>query len=235
MEFMILHQSVKRSDISQCHYLPDRQWRFEYFYASGLSGEELGRLLEKGWRKFGLYFFRPICPACRACIPIRVLVDEFIPSRSQRRILRRNSDCEVRFGPLQYSDRIYEIYADHSVKRFGRQDTHPEEFMASFFTRSCPSLQSEYHVENSLAGVGFIDRSTDALSSVYFIYDTEYEHLGLGTFSVIREIGYARDLGLKYYYLGYYIPECMKMAYKGRFRPYEFYDWGKGRWALSPA
>jgi arginine-tRNA-protein transferase len=235
MEFMILHQTVKRSDISQCHYLPDRQWRFEYFYASGLSGEELGQLLEKGWRKFGLYFFRPVCPDCRACIPIRVLVDEFSPSRSQRRILRRNAGCEVRFGPLRYNDRIYEIYADHSENRFGREDAHPEEFMASFFTRSCPSLQSEYHVDNTLAGVGFIDRSTDALSSVYFIYDTEYEYLGLGTFSVIREIGYARDLGLKYYYLGYYIPECIKMAYKGRFRPFELYDWGKGRWSLSPS
>lgn len=232
---MILLQEKKKSPPSPCHYLPHKLWQFDYFFASELDARELGILLEKGWRKFGYYYFRPACPDCRECIPLRVLVNDYKTTKSQKRIINKNQNLLVQFRPLHYSERIYDIYINHSFNRFGKDDGNPNDFISSFLTESCPSFQSEYYLNDWLIAVGFIDQAMDGLSSVYFIYDTEFGHLGLGSYSIIREINHALDLGLPYYYLGYYIKECDKMAYKKRFRPYECFNWEKGCWSLSPS
>jgi arginine-tRNA-protein transferase len=136
---------------------------------------------------------------------------------------------EVRFNALEYRDEIFEIYRDHSINRFGKE-SDPDEFIAAFYTPSCPAMQSEYYLNGELVAVGFIDISSRALSSVYFAYKTSCEHLRLGTYSVLREVEYAASLGLAYYYLGYYIEENRRMEYKGHFHPHEKYDWSSSRW-----
>ena len=78
--------------------------------------------------------------------------------------------------------------------------------------------------------LGFLDRGEDCLSCVYFIYDTRFSHLGLGTFSILKEIEHTRSLGLKYYCLGYYVRECQRMAYKNNFKPREHYNWLQDKW-----
>ncbi|HOO72516.1 MAG TPA: arginyltransferase [Spirochaetota bacterium] len=226
---MILLQEPFLSDTHDCPYLPGQRCRYEYFFAIDVNSEELSHLLEEGWRKFGAYFFRPNCPGCRKCIPLRVLVPDFSRSKSQRRVQRKGSAVSVYFGPLRYSNRIYEIYQDHSLTRFGRK-TEKEDFISSFYTQSCPMLQSEYSLDNKLIAAGFLDRGSNSLSSVYFIFDTQYAHLRLGTLSVLKEIDYARSLGLEYYYLGYWIRQNRSMAYKNRFYPQEQYDWESGKW-----
>lgn len=162
-------------------------------------------------------------------MPLRVLVGDFEMSASQRRLARKNADIGEHFGPLRFSRRVYDIYCDHS-RRFEEKTTDPEDFISSFYTESCPSLQSEYTVDGNLAAVGFLDHSNRGLSSVYFVYDTAYSERSLGNYSVIREINHARELGLSYYYLGYHIAECGKMAYKNRFKPYEIYHWDTESW-----
>jgi leucyl-tRNA---protein transferase len=226
---MNLIRGISSSDSQPCHYLPDRTWRFEYFFASELNGDELNELLAKGWRKFGTYYFRPSCAGCSECIPIRVLAGDFRPSKNQRDVIKKNRSVEVIFGPLNYSEDIYRIYREHSGKRFGN---YPDldDFLFSFYTQSCPALQSEYYLDGKLIGAGFLDRTPNALSSVYFVFDTDYSRLSLGTFSAITEIQYAASLGMKYYYLGYYIDSCGRMSYKKRFRPYEVYDWTGETW-----
>ena len=217
------------SDFTPCSYLADRQWRFEYFFANGLDGRELDLLLQRGWRKFGHYYFRPDCGDCRKCVPIRILAGEFAPGKSQRRVAKKCAAVEVRFCDLDYRTEIFEIYRDHSLNRFGKESDE-DEFIASFYTRSCPALQSEYYCDGELIAVGFLDLSREALSSVYFVYKTDREEFRLGTYSVIRETEHAASLGLKYYYLGYYIGENESMAYKGHFHPHEKFDWEKRVW-----
>jgi arginine-tRNA-protein transferase len=228
---MILLQETFLSDSHQCPYLEDQSARYEYFFAIDVKGDELERLLETGWRKFGAYFFRPNCSGCRRCVPLRVVVADFVPSKSQRRVQRRAAAAgvSVTFGPLSYSDRIFEIYADHSLVRFGRQADR-DEFISTFYTRSCPSLQSEYYLGDRLVAAGFLDRGNRSLSSVYFVYDTGFDHLRLGTLSIMREIALAREMGLDHYYLGYWIGDNRSMAYKERFYPQERYDWTGGGW-----
>ncbi|PKL40078.1 MAG: arginyltransferase [Spirochaetae bacterium HGW-Spirochaetae-1] len=227
---MILIQKPQISTFSPCAYLPDREWRFEYFFAMDLNEGELEELLARGWRKFGAYFFRPQCGECRECIPIRVRVSEFNASRSHRRILKKGSDIAVKFGPLEYRDEIYEIYRIHSLDRFGRE-TDRDEFISSFYTRSCPSLQSEYFINEKLAAVGFLDKSGEALSSVYFVFDTTYGEYRLGSLSILKEIEQALTMNLKYYYLGYYIRDNHSMAYKNLFHLNEKYDWLNNIWS----
>jgi arginine-tRNA-protein transferase len=217
-----------------CPYLAGRQARYESFFAVDVSDTELEELLETGWRKFGIYFFRPACPGCRSCVPLRVSVGDFTPSKSQRRVLRKAAAAGVamRLSPLRYTDRIFQIYTDHSRIRF-TQETDKNDFMESFYTPSCPSVQSEYYIDDQLVGVGFLDCGSSSLSSVYFVYDTYYSHLRLGTLSALNEIAFARETGLKYYYLGYRIGESPRMAYKGQFRPHEHFDWTDQKWMRS--
>ena len=229
---MILHRELDIGELSLCPYLPERKKQIRYFLASELNESDISLLLAKGWRKFGVYFFQPSCPDCSECIPVRVLCDGFKPSKSQRRNLKKNSNVDVVFGPLKYSERAFEIYKDHSSQRFS-QESNLEEFISGFFSPSVPSLQSEYYLNGELIGLGFLDKGEDCLSSVYFIYDTKFSHLGLGTFSILKEIEHTQMLGLKYYCLGYYVKECQKMAYKNNFRPREHYNWLEDKWEVT--
>lgn len=222
-------QEPRLSIFAPCTYLPDRMWRFEYFFAYNTNEQELNRLLGRGWRKFGEYYFRPSCSECMRCIPIRVLAQEFKHTKSQRRVLRHGADVEVRFNALEYRDEIFEVYRDHSMNRF-EKESDPDEFIAAFYTPSCPAMQSEYYLNGELVAVGFIDISSNALSSVYFAYRASFETLRLGTYSILREIEYTASLGRAYYYLGYYIKESLSMEYKGHFHPHEKYDWSSRRW-----
>lgn len=226
---MILLQEPRLGTFSECPYLADREWRFEYFFALDLAPSELEAYLARGWRKFGYYFFRPQCEKCFECIPLRVLVQKFSPSKSQRRVFRKGRAIRVEFNPLEYRKEIFEIYSIHSRERFNNE-VREEDFIESFFTPSCPSLQSEYYIDDTLAAVGFLDRSDRSLSSIYFVYDTAFSEYRLGTYSALTEIAYAAQEGFDYYYLGYYVAGNSSMAYKAGFRPHELYHWDKERW-----
>jgi len=226
---MIILREPNLSEITKCPYFGELTCRFRYFFARGLSGEELNILLTGGWRKFGTYYFKPECGNCRRCIPVRVPVMRFAPGRSQRRVLKKAQSAEVRFGPLDYRQEIYDIYRDHSFSRFGRE-TDEDEFITTFYNQSCPSMQSEYSYNGNLFGVGFLDRSSEALSSMYFTFRKEYSGFSPGILSIIKEIEFAAAMDLSYYYLGYYIALNGSMSYKNRFHPYEWYDWESAHW-----
>lgn len=222
----------QHSDEMPCSYLHAKNSRFEYFFATDVSAEELDFLLESGWRKFGMYYFRPDCVNCLNCIPIRIQTKKFKPSKTQKRVLKKREKITMRTGPLQFKKEIFDIYRIHSRDRFQRETNDIDEFYHSFYLQSCPSMQSEYYIDNILAAVGFIDQSSNSLSSVYLAYDTAYEKYSLGTLSVIMEIELAASLGLEYYYLGYVINENHSMAYKGSFYPHELYDWPTQTWKV---
>lgn len=230
---MVIIEDVRYTPVGVCSYLPHEAMRYAFFYAHCLTHDELEQLLVKGWRKFGQMFFRMACPSCRKCIPIRVPVKVFQPTRSQRRVIRKNADARVEFKPLAFSQRIYEIYQNHST-RFQNEISDVKTFIDHFVIRSSPSFQSEYYHGQTLMAVGYLDHSSHALSSVYFIFDTQFSRLSPGTFSVLREIEHARDLGLDYYYLGYYNPDCQKIAYKNNFRPCEVMNWDTFEWHACP-
>ncbi len=227
---MLILRDLELGEESPCVYLPGRVSRLEFFLSTDLSGHELEELLAAGWRKFGCCYFRPRCPGCSLCIPLRVRAGGFVPTKGQRRVARKNAGVRVEFGPLAYSDEIFDIYREHTVTRFGDRDVSFEDFMFNFYRHSCPSLQSEYYADGRLQAVGFLDRSSRGLSSVYFIYRESFAPASPGIFSILCETEFAREQGLDYYYLGYFVPGSGRMEYKQGFYPHEKFSWGKKKW-----
>jgi arginine-tRNA-protein transferase len=224
-----LLQAASIEQTEPCPYLPGRQKRYESFYAIDLDAAELAGFLADGWRKFGPYFFRPACDGCRSCIPLRVCVDAFVPSRSQRRTLRQNRELNVQFTPLQPSTQIYDLYARHATTRFGTV-ADVDQFACLFYLPSCPTLQTELRLGEELVGVGWLDCAGDGLSSVYFCFDPQHATRRLGALSILHEIALCKERGLPWYYLGYYVPGCPVMAYKDQYLPRQHFDWEDRIW-----
>lgn len=226
---MIILKEPDFSEPVDCPYIEGGKFTQEYFYAYDLNEKEFDQFLSTGWRRFGLFFFRPSCVHCQSCIPLRVSTTRFSPTKSQRRVLKKNSETSIRLSPPEYRDEIFEIYKKHSKVKFG-QDSTLAHFKDSFFRQAVPSVQSEYYIDGKLVALGFLDISSKALSSVYFIYDPDFSEYSLGNFSIMKEIEISRELGIEYYNLGYWIEENKKMSYKGKFSPYQTYHWDKKVW-----
>lgn len=212
-----------------CPYLPGRRFIQNHFYGVDADPDETAALQAAGWRRFGHFFFRPQCKNCQSCVPLRIEADQFTPSDSQRQVMRRNADVEFRVSPLEFRDEYFEVYRDHSWNRFGN-DADPDDFRETFFTPAVPAFVTEYRVNGTLAGLGFCDEGADGLSSVYFVFRSDFEKRSLGTFSVIRECALAVGRRKRWYYLGYWVDGNATMAYKARFFPRQTMDWQTGLW-----
>lgn len=208
-----------------CGYLPNRVSLFRAFEAERVTGEAFQQLLDAGFRRSGSVIYQPICTGCRACVPIRVPVEEFAPSRSQRRVLRKNQDVTTRVGrpePTHEKWELYERYQRQWHKHPAAQAEEVMEFVSFLYHSPVESVEFEYRDKwGQLLGVGIGDLSPASHSSVYFYFDPRHAERSLGTFSAIYEINWARESGRKYWYAGYWIDECPTMAYKSRFRPCE--------------
>lgn len=210
-----------------CSYLPQETASLEYRVHALMSPAQYGELLRRGWRRHGAHFFRPQCPHCRQCRSLRVLADEFTPSRSQRRVLQRNQNVQVEWRtPSVTSEhlRVFNAYhADMSQRRgWSHTATDTEDYENSFLIGIWPfAREMQYYEGGRLVGVGLVDLLDDAVSSVYFYHDPEWRPRAPGTFSILQELAFCRQTGRRYNYLGYWIAGCGSMAYKSRFGPHE--------------
>lgn len=229
---MILLHEESLDELASCPYLQDgREKQFRFFFATQLNKKELGHYLTTGWRKFGMYYFKPECPSCQACTPLRVKVDDFKKSKSLRQCWNKTSKhISVKISEPIFSDRAYEIYKKHCDQRFDQEAGEKEQFIESFYLPSAPMLQTNLYLKDELMGVGYLDISNDGLSSVYFAFDPEISAFSPGTYSILAEIECAKKMNLKYYYLGYWVDNCNELSYKKRFQPFEYYDWNQNKW-----
>ena len=136
----------KFSDFIDCPYLPGKKMRLEFMYLIDIDINEFDKLLENGWRRFGLFFFRPNCIDCIECQPIRIKVNEFKTTKSQRRIINKNKGTEVYFKDLEYKKELFDVYEEHSKNRFN-QKSSIEDFKLSFFSKILPSKQSNFIIK----------------------------------------------------------------------------------------
>jgi arginine-tRNA-protein transferase len=226
---MICIQKKNRAESVECPYLPGREFTQEYFLAIEVDETEFSALLEKGWRKFGYYFFRPVCRECRECIPIRILTKQFSHTKSMKRVFKKNVNLDVIIGRGEFTEERYQIFKKHSEERFNTT-INRESFKDDFCISAVPTVFMDYKYEGKLIGVGVVDISSDALSSVYFAFDPDYSYYSPGIFSMLIEIETAKKLDKKYYYPGYYIDGNSSMSYKGKFRPHEYLDWESLTW-----
>jgi arginine-tRNA-protein transferase len=184
--------------------------------------------MAQGWRRFGHSTFHPICTACRACQPIRVVVERFVPNRSQRRAWRANEGIvTLRIGaPSVTEDKLALHYRYHAFQA-GFKDwpaahrREADEYHESFVANPFPTEEWSYYVGHDLVGVGYVDVLPASLSAIYFFYEPDERWRSLGTYNVLNVVDQARQRRLPHVYLGYYVAGCRSMEYKATFRPNE--------------
>ena len=193
---------------------------------SGTEAEALHeRLSRAGFRRSHNIAYAPVCPGCQACVPIRVVSEDFTPDRTQRRILRANADLTVSEMPARATAEQFTLFQRYQKNRHADGDMAAMgyyDYRAMIEDTPISTGILEFRdAQDRLLGACLTDWLADGLSAVYSFFDTDQEKRSLGTFAVLWLIGRARSLGLPYVYLGYWVPESRKMAYKARFRPSE--------------
>ncbi|HEY6081758.1 MAG TPA: arginyltransferase [Polyangiaceae bacterium] len=224
---------VVHDELQPCPYLEDRVSRLPLrIPARGLERQELEARLERGDRRQGLFLYRPACPGCVACEPIRLDLGTFAANRSQRRTLSRGDRVlTVELGePIADQERVA-LYNRHKALRglsAGQGEVDVRSYREFLAMSCCDTLELRYRLGGSLVGIAIADRSSAALSAVYCYYDPAHERLGLGTYSILKQLELCRLWGLRYLYLGLYIAESLHMRYKARFLPHQRLL--EGRW-----
>jgi arginyl-tRNA--protein-N-Asp/Glu arginylyltransferase len=205
-----------------CPYLPDRLARNEAYLADVLDATLYERLLARGFRRSGRVVYRPRCRKCKECRQLRIRTDRFTPSKSLRRVMRRNADLAVDIGEPAATDEKFDIYRRYLESQHDdSMERTYDSFREFLYDSPIGGIEFHYRLGGRLVGISVTDRCPDGLSSVYMYFDPDFAERGLGTFSVLREVEHCRSEDLTFYYLGYYVAGSRTMAYKARFRPSE--------------
>lgn len=189
-----------------------------------ITSDVYSELVRCGFRRSGVFTYRPQCPGCQACVAVRLPVARFAPNRSQRRCLKAHGKLEARSLPLTGQSEHYQLYLRYQAARHpgGGIDQDDHEQYANFLLQSrVDSRLIEFSENGALRMVSIIDVLSDGLSSVYTFYDPDLPGASLGTYNILWQIEQCLANQLPYLYLGYWIRDSRKMAYKANFRPIE--------------
>lgn len=221
-------------DTHPCSYLPGQHSRSLYVDPrEELDTDTLTLLSQNGFRRSGRLLYRPDCPGCSACQSVRLRCRDFLPDRSQKRVLKRNRRWQLSVQMPIYTPELYHLFERYIRERHADGDMFPptpeqfQDFLCSDFGTTRFLLA---HQEEQLVACMVFDVLQDGLSAVYCFYRPEAEQDSPGTCMILRLTQLALGLGLPYNYLGYYVAGSRKMDYKHRFRPLE--TWIDSRWQL---
>jgi leucyl-tRNA---protein transferase len=191
-----------------------------------VTSVELDHLLARGWRRFGPAYFRPRCGSCNQCVPLRIPIDGFTPTKSQRRVLRNAGRFSLRIGAPTVDEQRLDIYRRwHAMQSEQRgwpdEEIEPLEYAHQFCFPHPAAREFSYYDGDRLIAVGIVDETPLALSAVYTYHDPDYRKFSLGTLSILWQARAARAAGKQWLYLGYRVLGCPSSEYKAGFGPHE--------------
>jgi leucyl-tRNA---protein transferase len=184
----------------------------------------------RGFRRSGADVYRPACPGCDACVPLRIPVP-YSPNRSQERVLRRNRAVQIEILPAEFRDDHFQLYRRYLAARHphgGMAETNADQYREFLISCWSKTVFIEFREDGRLLAVAVTDLLDDALSAVYTFFDPAEAGRSLGTFAILSQMNIAERARLRWTYLGYWINACDNMRYKARFKPHEVLR--DGRW-----
>ena len=210
-----------------CSYLEDREATTLFVDPRHRVDQKLySKLSLLGFRRSGNHVYRPHCQNCDACLPARIPARDFKPTRGQRRVLARNEDLLVEQTRSIRDDAAYRLYRRYIEQRHADGDMYPpdreqyESFLSDAW--SCTRYY-RFHAGGRLLAIAVVDELLDGLSAIYTFYDPDETRRSLGRYVILWQVKRALEQRLDYVYLGYWIKQCRKMAYKSDYRPLEIF------------
>lgn len=217
---------VKECSLNEpCSYISGNSQTIHYKIIQECTKDQCETLILRGWRRFGTMYFRPICSDCHACESLKIDVEHYQFSKSERRILRKNNHLSVHIQPPSMStDHLELFYRYHAYKHKTRNwdapKIDPKNYHASFVNGHGDfGYEILYFENNKLIAVDLVDILNDGISSLYCYYDPHRNSLSLGKYTLLEQISLAKRLGLKWLYLGYYVQGCQSLEYKATYLP----------------
>ena len=221
----------------QCSYLPDQLARSQVATPSFMiTSPVYSALVQHGFRRSGTFTYRPQCDTCHACIPVRIPVANFASNRSQRRSWQHHKNLAVSLHTLQDKEEYYALYWRYQQARHaggGMENDNRDQYRNFLLESHADTLLVEFREHGLLRMVSIIDVLEDGLSSVYTFFEPDQPQTSFGTYNVLWQLELCRKLNLHYLYLGYWINNSKKMAYKANFRPLQLLI--HGEWQPLPA
>ncbi len=208
-----------------CSYLDDQRAATLFVDPHAhLSSSTYSALSDLGFRRSGNFIYRPNCPDCFACIPVRIPAEAFAPNRSQQRVLKRNTDVVIEILAADFTEERYALYDRYIRERHRDGDMYPpsrEQFNSFLLSNWSQTCFVEFRLEGKLIAVAVCDWIEQGISATYTFFDTNLASRSLGTLAILWQIETCRQQGLYGVYLGYWIRQSTKMRYKSMFRPME--------------
>lgn len=212
-------------DASQCSYLQNQTARLPMSLpARPLKPEDFDLLMDSGYRRSGAFYYNTQCPRCRACLPIRLEVDQFCPNRSQRRAVARSSQLRFQLSEPQLDQQRVDLFNLHRHQRGlskGESQVSAQDYASFLLSAHNESLELSVWMAGQLIAISITDVGLRCLSAVYCFFDPQYSKLSLGTLCVLKQIELARLNRLRWLYLGYYVAANAHLSYKSSFRPHQ--------------
>ena len=207
-----------------CGYLPQQMAQSLIATPQHLvDGHQYSGLIQQGFRRSGKFVYRPHCEKCNACIAVRLPITDFQPSRSQQRAFKQHSGLEVSITSLNFDEAQFALYQAYQVSRHEANEAEEsvEQYQNFLVQSNVDSLCISFTLEGQLKIVSVVDIVEDGVSAVYTFYDTSMSKASFGTYSIMWLIEWCKQLKLPYLYLGYWIKDSRKMAYKQNYAPQE--------------
>lgn len=220
-----------------CSYLPGRSASSIFIDPNEpVTAELYSQLIEQGFRRSATHIYRPHCGPCSACVSVRIVAHDFIATESQKKVMRRNQDLNVKAVNSQFNEEYYALYQRYIEQRHADGDMYPPsiEQFKSFLTSDLELVRFyEFREGERLLAVAVTDVLPTGLSAMYTFFEPEDKRRSLGRYAILWQIQESLRLGLPYVYLGYWVQDCQKMSYKTQYQPLQGFI--NQHWQALPA